>query len=246
MSLAGKRALVTGGAVRIGRAIARRLAEEGADVAIHYRSSEAPARALREELQTEFGIRAPILQADLVSEPACNGLFDAAVRALGGVDVLVNNASTFNKHTLAETTEESLLNELWPNLFAPLFLMRAFAATASGGKIINLLDRRVVSLDTSCVPYLLAKKSLAELTRMAALDLAPGFTVNGVAPGAILPPPGEGASYLKEKGGVVPLERQCTESDIAAAVLFLLENDALTGQVVFVDGGQHLLANPEG
>jgi NAD(P)-dependent dehydrogenase (short-subunit alcohol dehydrogenase family) len=129
------------------------------------------------------------------------------------------------------------------NLVAPFFLMKHFARQTRKGAIVNLLDRRITSLDYTCTPYTLSKKSLHELTRMAALELAPGIRVNGVAPGAVLPPPGKGASYLKDKAGPIPLAQLSTPAQIASAVLYLLQGDSLTGQVIFVDGGQHLLGN---
>ena len=139
------------------------------------------------------------------------------------------------------TTEDKLLAEFWPNLFAPMLLTRAFARQSKRGKIINLLDRRIAGHETDCVPYLLTKKALAELTQLAAREFAPRFTVNGVAPGAVLPPPGKGTEYLRDLAGPVPLQKQITPADVAAAVLALLQADAVTGQIYFVDGGQHLL-----
>ena len=243
MDLKDNVALVTGGAVRMGRAICGRLAAAGANVVIHYRRSEAEAEELKKRLETDHGVRAVIAQADLSSQAACASLVAAACDAMGRMDILVNNAAVFDKDRLADVSEEKVMKEFWPNLLAPMFLIQAFAQRSDGGKIVNMLDRRITSDDTSCVPYLLSKKGLASLTRLAALELAPRFTVNGVAPGAILPPPGESGEYLKEKGGYVPLERQCTPEEIAEAVYFLLSHDALTGQVIYVDGGQHLLGS---
>lgn len=240
MILKGQTALVTGGAVRIGRAICEALAATGVNVVVHYRSSAAEAETLRAELECH-GVKVWTLAADLSSEAACNDLVQHAGAVAGRLDLLINNAAVFHKDGLRATTGEKLLAEFWPNLFAPLLLMRAFAQHSSGGKIINLLDRRITGRDTTCVPYLLAKKALAELTQLAAVELAPRFTVNGIAPGAILPPPGKGADYLQDAAGHVPLKEQITPAQVAAAVLMLLRNDAITGQIVFVDGGQHLL-----
>jgi NAD(P)-dependent dehydrogenase (short-subunit alcohol dehydrogenase family) len=240
VKLHGQTALVTGGAVRIGRAVCEALAADGVNVVIHYRQSATAAEALRVELERR-GVRAWTLAADLRSEAACEDLVRRAVAAAGRLDILINNAAVFHKDSLRATTEEKLLAEFWPNLFAPLLLMRAFAGCCTGGKIVNLLDRRIAGHDPTCVPYLLGKKALAAATQLAALELAPRFTVNGVAPGAILPPPGHGADYLRDAAGPVPLQKQSTPADVAAAVLALLQNDAITGQLLFVDGGQHLL-----
>ena len=240
MKLHGQTALVTGGAVRIGRAICAELADAGANVIIHTRNSAQAAETLRIALM-QRGVQAWVLTADLNSEAACHDLIQRAIATAGRLDILINNAAIFHKDNLTTTTEAKLLAEFWPNLFAPLLLMRAFARQSSGGKIINLLDRRIAGCDTECVPYVLTKKALAELTQLAARELAPRFTVNGVAPGAVLPPPGQGADYLHDQAGPVPLHKQITPADVAAAVLALLQNDAITGQILFVDGGQHLL-----
>jgi NAD(P)-dependent dehydrogenase (short-subunit alcohol dehydrogenase family) len=240
MNLAGQTALVTGGAVRIGRAICEALAGAGLNVVVHYRRSATEAVALCAELERR-GVQAWAVPADLSSEAACTELIRRATAAAGRLDILINNAAVFHKDSLRATTEAGLLAEFWPNLFAPLLLMRALAAQGAGGKIVNLLDRRITGHDVECVPYVLAKKALAELTQLAARELAPRFTVNGVAPGAVLPPPGQGAAYLHDFAGTVPLQKQVTPAAVAAAVLALLQNDAITGQILFVDGGQHLL-----
>lgn len=240
MELSGKTALITGGAVRLGRAMALDLARCGARIVIHYRHSVHDARSLVDELRGQ-GTEAFLVQADLVSEAACQAALAESIALAGRLDILVNNAAVFHKHRIADADEATVLGEFWPNLFAPLFLIRAFAATAERGRILNMLDRRITSHDAGCVPYLLSKKGLEELTYLAARELAPAFTVNAVAPGALLPPPGEDAGYLAEHAGPVPLEVACTTDDICAAARYLLSSDVLTGQVMFVDGGQHLL-----
>lgn len=240
--LQGRTALVTGAAVRLGAAIARKLASEGAALAVHYRSSGTEAEALCEEIR-QAGGKASCFQADLVSEAAAVGLIQAVRRDMGGCDILVNNASLFNKDRLPDTTFEKLETEFWPNCWAPLFLIREFAAglQAERGDVVNLLDRRVESLDTSCVPYLLSKKMLAEITRLAALEYAPRIRVNGVGPGAVLPPPGRDQAYLKEHAGPIPLETLSQPEEIADAVFSHLTQASVTGQILYIDGGQHLL-----
>ncbi len=239
MDLKRKRVLVTGGAVRIGRAICTMLAKQGADICIHYNRSYDAAQELQRMLQDD-GAEAHVAEANLMTETACHELMERAVALLGGVDILINNASVFNKQTLDEADMDVWLGELWPNFFAPVQLMRAFAAQELPGRIVNLLDRRVTSNDTGCVPYLISKKALADVTRLAALHYAPRLTVNAVAPGAVLPPPGEDESYIADKAGPVPLAVQVTPDDIARSVRFVLESDTLTGQIIYVDGGQHL------
>lgn len=231
MNLKGKRALVTGGAVRIGRAITEALQSEGADVIVHFRRSEKEAAALSSRT----------IQADLGDSAQCEALLPRAADRFGPIDILINNAAVFHKSPLAESTQETVLNELQPNLFAPLALMRGFARQTQSGAVVNLLDRRVTTHDTSCVPYMLSKKGLEELTRLAALDLAPGITVNAVAPGAVLPPPAEEDNPAWEPAGSIPLDRRPAPADIADAVLYLVRSGIITGQTLFIDGGQHLL-----
>jgi pteridine reductase len=231
-------ALVTGGAVRLGSAICRALAHEGATVVIHYRHSRVEAEALEKELGRAF-----VLQADLSSESACAHVVENAVKMAGGLDILVNSAAVFHKETLRGASMDKVSAEFWPNLFAPLQLIRAFAEKQKSGRIVNILDRRIATNDTRCVPYLLSKKALADLTRLAALELAPHFIVNGVAPGPVLPPPGQGEEYLKDHAGRIPLETRPTPEDIADAVIYLLKSRGVTGQVIYVDGGQHLLGS---
>jgi NAD(P)-dependent dehydrogenase (short-subunit alcohol dehydrogenase family) len=229
MHLQGKRALVTGGAVRIGGAITKALQAEGVEVVVHYRNSKAEAEAL-----SRFTV-----QSNLESPAECSRLVEQA----GRLDILVNNASIFTKDTLESASFDRVQREFQVNLFAPLELCRTFAARAKEGAIINLLDRRIGCHDTSCVPYALSKKGLEELTRLAALEYAPFVRVNAVAPGPVLPPPGSSASDARELAGNIPLDVLPTPDEIAEAVVYLLKAGSVTGQVVFVDGGQHLLGN---
>jgi NAD(P)-dependent dehydrogenase (short-subunit alcohol dehydrogenase family) len=231
MNLNGKRALVTGGAVRIGRAIAEALLAEGAEVIVHFQTSEREADTFWPN----------IIQADLSDPAQCETLLAKVSEQFGPVDILVNNAAVFHQTKLADSTHDVVMSELQINLLAPLALIRGFARQTQNGKIINLLDRRITSHDTTCVPYMLSKKGLEELTKLAALDLAPGITVNAVAPGAVLPPPQHADNPAWEYAGTIPLEKRPTPADVADAVLYLLKSDSITGQTLFIDGGQNLL-----
>lgn len=231
MTLKQKRALVTGGAVRIGRAIAEALLTEGTEVIVHFNTSGKEADAFWPN----------IIQADLNDPAQCETLLERASEQFGPIDILINNAAVFYQTALADSTQDAVMRELQPNLLAPLALIRGFARQTKTGKIINLLDRRITSHDTVCVPYMLSKKGLEELTRLAALDLAPGITVNAVAPGAVLPPPQQADNPAWEYAGPIPLQKRPTPADIAEAVLYLLKSDIITGQILFIDGGQSLL-----
>jgi len=248
LDLRGKRALVTGGAVRIGKVICEHLAQAGCDVAIHYRDSADAATSLAGSLR-DGGVQACTLQADLGDVTATAALIPAAVDALGGIDLLVNNASVFHKQALLDASAADLEDEVRVNAFAPILLMRAFALwhrdrEGTGwpqGRIVNLLDRRVAGYAPGAFPYQLSKNMLRDATRLAALELGPGISVNAVAPGPILPPPGEGAAYLAERAGPMVLAERPGPAQVADAVLFLLATEGITGQVLYVDSGQHLL-----
>ncbi len=251
MDLRGKRALVTGGAVRLGRAICEELAAAGCNVAVHYQRSEAEALELADRLG-KAGVTAVPVRGPLSGEAEAESVLADAWARLGAVDLLVNSAAVFHKDSLLAATEEKLLAELRTNCLGPFFLLRALArrvlarpaaegAAGPEAKVVNLLDRRIAGNPAGCLPYLLSKQALAALTRSAAVELAPRLTVNAVAPGAILPPPGTTEERVREAAGVVPLGRAGTPADVARAVRFLLEADTITGQIIFVDGGQHLV-----
>lgn len=221
--------MVTGGGVRIGKAITQALQAEGVEVVVHYRNSEASAKAL-----------SPCtVQANLESMEEVSALLERA----GPVDILINNASLFTKDGLAEASPDRVLREFNVNLLAPLELTRQFAAQCEAGCVINLLDRRIRANDVRCLPYSITKKGLEDLTKLSALDLAPRIRVNGVAPGPILPAPDHSEADFAVAAGTVPLEMNPTPAQIAEAVVFLLKADYCTGQVIYVDGGQHLLGN---
>jgi NAD(P)-dependent dehydrogenase (short-subunit alcohol dehydrogenase family) len=237
MNLNNRIALVTGGATRVGRVLCLELAVAGCAVVVHYHRSRRAAEALVNTLQRRGG-RAAALQADLTEPAECRRLIGAAKRALGRPDILINNAAVFHRRDLRHTSAADLRAAFDLNLIAPVLLMRYFAAQTDAGRIVNVLDQRIVSNRFDTFAYSLSKKSLAAATAAAALELAPKCTVNAVAPGPVLLPRRPAA---REPAGSIPLKRRPTPSDVAAAVLFLLKSDAVTGQVIFTDGGMHLL-----
>lgn len=238
-SLKGKTALITGGARRLGRAMALALAEEGVNVVVHYRGSAEEADGLCRELE-QRGVKAWSLRADLEKEEECETLIERACGAAGPIDILINNASIFPTNKLEDVAFADLMANVRVNAWAPLVVSRAFAREGRRGKIVNVLDSRIKGCDRNHVAYILSKHLLAVLTRMTALEFAPDITVNAVAPGLILPPPGEDEDYLDRLKGTVPLKRHGDPEDVAEAILFLLKSDFITGQVIYVDGGRHL------
>ena len=241
--LAGRVAVVTGAAVRLGRAIALALAQRGADIVLHFGTSHAAAEATAGEIQ-KLGRRTTTVSANL-AEPvsAANAIF-AAAQQLGGADILVNSAAIFEDASLVQTSETLYDRHLDINLKAPFFLCQAFVRNLPVGRegvILNLADWRGVTPPADYAAYTLSKAGLVALTKSLALQLAPRVRVNAIAPGAILPPPGgDRAEWEAEKRPDVPLDRVGTADDIAAAAVYLICNRFVTGEVLNVTGGEHL------
>jgi pteridine reductase len=240
--LKGKTALVTGAAKRIGRAIALALAENGVNVALHYNESAQTALDLAEQLRS-FGADAWTVQADLADRDEAGGLVKKSTALAGRIDLLINNASIFFKNRIDDFTGRDLDLHIQVNAFSPLLLSRSFAGQTQAGTIINLLDSNIRGSDAEHAAYHLSKKMLFAITGMLALELAPGVRVNGAAPGLVLPPPGEDLSYLERNKHTVPLARYGDVRDVAEAVLFLARADFITGQIIYVDGGRHLIGS---
>lgn len=239
----GKRALVTGGAKRLGKETALSLGRAGAHLAIHYNTSREPAEALCWELE-EMGVTAVPVAGNLDEVEAVEGVFHSAWDALDGLDLLVNNASIFPPGRLEEMSFQDLQPNLRINAWAPFLLTRALWRRVRGSdrraSVVNLLDTRLVGTDLAHAPYHLSKAVLAELTTMMALEFGPELQVNGVAPGAVLPPEELDEEYLEGLTAELPLKRRGFPSDIAAATLYLLGASFVTGQVIYVDGGRHI------
>lgn len=233
-------ALVTGGARRIGRAIVLALAARGHDVAIHHRDSVEDAEALAEEVRA-LGVRAALVSADLTDEAATKGLIPAAVEALGPVSVLVNNASVFEDDRVGDLSRETWDRHLETNLRAPVMLAEAFAEQApDGSAIVNLLDQRVLKPDPRFFSYALSRNGLWWATRTLAQALAPRIRVNGVGPGPTLASIHQSKAEFAAEQAAMPLGHGSSPEDIAEAVVYLAHARSVTGQMIAVDGGQHL------
>jgi pteridine reductase len=237
--LKGRTALITGAARRLGRATALALAQHGVNVVVHYHRHADRAGALCEEIRA-LGCSAWPVQGDLLDAGQTRAVFENALARAGRIDILINNASMFESETLWETTAESLSRNIRIHAMAPLALARDMAGQKSPGHIVNLLDTRVTTYDRKHASYHLSKRMLLTLTRMLALELAPGIAVNAVAPGLILPPAGEDESYLQGLANTNPLGRHGDPTDVTDAILFLLGSRFITGQILYVDGGYHM------
>ena len=235
-------ALVTGAAKRIGRAIALDLAKAGFAVAVHHNDSEREARDVVAEIEASGG-RATALAADFMKEADTAALVSRAVRELGPLGVLVNNASRFEVDEFATATRESWDINLEPNLRAPFVLSQAFAAQLppeATGAIINLVDERVWNLTPYFISYTVSKAGLWALTQTTALALAPRIRVNAIGPGPVLPSPRQTQEQFERQCRAMPLRRGATTAEICAAVRFILATLSMTGQMIALDGGQHL------
>ncbi len=236
----GGAALVTGGGKRIGRAICLELARAGFDLVIHHRGPGGAAEAVAAEVRA-LGRRAATVQADLADEAEVRSVVPAAVEAFGPLAVLVNNASVFEDDRVG-----GLDRGLWDahmeiNLRAPVVLAEAFAAQApDGAAIVNLLDQRVLKPDPRFFSYALSRNGLWWATRTLAQALAPRIRVNGVGPGPTLPSIHQSEADFVAEAGAVPLQRAGSPEAVAAAVLWLVDASMVTGQMIAVDGGQHL------
>jgi NAD(P)-dependent dehydrogenase (short-subunit alcohol dehydrogenase family) len=239
-SLEGKLALVTGSAKRLGRAVALRLAEEGADVIVHYRSSKAEAQDAVKEIE-KSGRRAVAIAADLSSVAEIKRLFDEAGKHFGRLDILVNSAANFLPASMVSTTEEIWDSVLDTNLRAPFFCAQAAAPwlRRTHGAIINFADIGGFLGWTGYTPHSVSKAGVVMLTKVLAKALAPEVRVNAIAPGTITmedDPPEMQADFIKR----APLQRSGKPSDITDAVVFLAQAKFITGQVLVVDGGRTL------
>lgn len=232
--------MVTGGAQRLGRAIGLALAEAGFDLAVHHRGNAEAAIATAAEARA-LGRRAVAVAADLAQEAELAGLLEAP--GLGPIGVLVNNASVFERDAWDDATRASWDHHLEPNLRAPFVLTQAFAralpATAEG-VVINLLDQRVWSLTPHFISYTVSKAALWAVTRQMALALAPRIRVNAIGPGPALPSPRQTDAQFARQCASTPLGRGTSPAEVARAALAILALPAMTGQMIAVDGGQHL------
>ena len=248
MNLNGKIAWVTGGAKRLGRAIALDLARRGADIALHYNTSREEAETAGAEIEA-LGRRCVLVQGDLAKVAEIERIVAEIEAAFGRLDILINSASTFPRTPLETIDEAAWDAALNVNLKGPAFCALRAAAlmrrTAGGGKIINMADSAALRPYRNFLPYMVAKGGIVTLTQGLALELAPAISVNAIAPGLVLPPPETTEAQLAHMLRNIPLGRPGGPEDIVAAVAFLVEGtDYVTGQVIVVDGGR-LNATPQ-
>jgi pteridine reductase len=238
-----KKALVTGGSVRLGRAIAIGLAEWGADVAITYARSEENAENTVNEIRA-LGRQSIAIRGDFSKNPSnMTPIINQFIQQFGRIDILINNAAIFERGNWDNTTEENWDRHFLINLKAPFFLSQAFARAVPPGHrahIVNIADWRGVRPGTTHIAYTLTKAALIAMTKSLALALAPDIQVNAIAPGMILPPPGKDKAYLEKMASNIPAARIGSPEEIVKTVLYLVQSDFVSGELIYVTGGEHL------
>lgn len=236
-----KTALITGAAKRVGKAMALHLAVQGWNIAIHYNTSADDALMLQNELKSSFpGLQFEIFRANLNNILEVENLIPQVVQAMQNIDLLINNASVFDRGNFVNTDTAFLDRQMNVNFRAPFILTRDFARLIKKGLIINIADTRIVNNNSNFAAYSLSKKAMWEMTKMAALELGPNIRINAIAPGLTLPPEDKGEDYLLKLAENIAMKRPGGLEPILKSLDYILNNDYLTGQLLFCDGGENL------
>jgi len=236
-----RKIIITGGANRIGAAIAKKLSGQNKEIVIHFYKSKLIAEKLKKEL-SKNGTKAYLIKGDLSKEPDVNRVIKFAKSKLKYFDCLINNASIFENDKLENFTTDSWGYHLRTNLRTPALLSKAFAKNVRGkyNNIINIIDQRVFKLTPHFFSYTISKTGLYTLTKTSAMSLAPSIRVNGIAPGPTLKNKRQSEKHFKKQYMATPLKRQVDVEQICNAVDFFIKNRSITGQVISVDSGQSL------
>lgn len=236
-----KIALITGAAKRVGKAMSIHLARQGWNIAIHYNTSADEAMLLLNQLMNEHpNQKFAIFKAELNQADEVEKLLPAVIQTMGNPELLINNASVFEPAWLGQTTTAFLERQMNVNFKAPFILTRDFARQVKKGLIINFVDTRIVTNQSNFAAYSISKKALWEMSKMAALEFGPDIRINAIAPGLTLPPEEKGEDYLWKLAGNIAMKRPGGLDPILKSLDFILNNDYLTGQLLFCDGGENL------
>ena len=234
-----KAALITGAAKRIGSEIAIELAKSGYDIALHYNSSEQEALQTQKRIR-ETGVECRLFKGDLKDKVYLSELIKAVYSSFPNLSALINNASIFKRDSISDTKLELFEELIDVNLKAPYFLIKEFASVCGSGNIINITDTKITTNQNVYAAYILTRKALADLTKIAAVEFAPRIRVNGICPGLILPATDESDEYIERLEKKILLQRKGSPKNISSTVKFLLENDFITGEILKIDGGESL------
>ncbi len=233
-------ALVTGAAIRIGKEIAIALAYDGYNIALHYNTSAKEAKKTKSEIE-RLGVFCELFQADLNDRKTYAPLVKKVLAKFPDCNILINNASIFERANFAETDEDIFDRHMTINFKAPFFLSQAFAKKCRAGQIINILDNKITKDIGAFFAYLLSKKSLAAFNRMAARELAPNIRVNGIAIGTTGISKSLKAGDIEKKREILPMKEEVKIEHITRTLIDVINSRHLTGQCIFVDGGENLL-----
>ena len=234
-------ALITGGSDRIGKAVAIHLAKEGYHLVLHYNSAKEKAENLQMHIESTYKVKVELLQNNFLKENDFDRIFEDFKRKSITIEVLVNCASDFIPSSFNEQGSELFVKEMTINLKIPYLLTKAFARVFGKGNIINFVDTKVAKNKTVHLDYILSKKLLKDFTKISAVELAPNIRVNAIAPGLILPPEGKDESYLLNLAKDIPLKTIGNLDEILKAFQFILDSYFFTGQILYIDGGEHLV-----
>ena len=229
--------LVTGGAKRVGKAISVYLAVKGYDIALHYNNSEFEAAKLKKEIE-KLGQKCVLFKCDFSNIVESKKLISRVKNSLPELNILINNASIFEEGSFLNTASEELDRHFNINFKTPFFLSQSFAEFCNNGQIINILDTNITRNHSKYFAYTLSKKTLYSFTKMAAYELGPKIRVNAIAPGVILPPAGKDSIDTES----IPSKKQGELKNVLEALGYLIENSHVTGECLFVDGGEHLVS----
>lgn len=231
-------ALVTGGATRLGLAFAMSLAQRGYDIAIHYHSSKDSAERAAKDIES-LGVSCQVFQADLSCDQP-GDLVKQVTDHFPRLELLINSASAYEAASIANTSLALLQQQFSVNFFAPFILTQAFVKECKSGAVINILDNKIEFQQNDYAAYLLSKKTLAEFTRLAAIEYAPNIRINGIAPGVVLPGEERTEDYVSWRIENIPLQQQGSVEDLLRAMNFLIDSKFVTGQIITVDGGENI------
>ena len=234
-------ALITGGSDRIGKAVAIHLAKEGYHLVLHYNSAKDTAENLQMHIESTYKVKVELLQINFLKENDFDRIFEDFKKKNITIEVLVNCASDFIPSSFNEQGSELFDKEMTINLKIPYLLTKAFARVFGKGNIINFVDTKVAKNKTVHLDYILSKKLLKDFTKISAVELAPNIRVNAIAPGLILPPEGKDESYLLNLAKDIPLKTIGNLDEILKAFQFILDSYFFTGQILYIDGGEHLV-----
>jgi len=236
-----KTALITGAAKRLGKEMTLHLASLGWNIAIHYNTSEKEAKQFLDQLEGNYPDQQfTLFQTDLSKSSEVEQLIPKVVEAMGTIDLLINSASVFEPAKLSKTLTELFDRHMNINFRAPFILSRNFARTFNSGIIVNIVDSRIVTNKSNFAAYSISKKALWEMTKMAAFEFGPEIRVNAIAPGLILAPEEKDENYLWKLADHIVMKRPGGLKPILISLNYILDNDYLTGQLLFCDGGENL------